>query len=578
MLSQLSIHNLAVIENLTLSLTEGFNVLTGETGAGKSIILDAMMLVLGDRADSNLLRSGSTTAHVEATFKLDNALIQAIAPILEKESLEGESPNDLLLTRMIKSNGRTVSRINGNIVSNRTLKKIGERLIDIHGQGAHLSLLQPHSHLPLLDRYAGCVSEQLALAKKVSVLRQLESEWLGLQHDDQALAQRIDMLTYQVNEIEAANLAINEEDDLKRERNRLANAEQLNKSATETAIFLLGTDDDIPSVIDLIGQAERALTTLVKLDDEKSPLLIQLQGVASELNDVAADVQNYQEGVAFDPERLNEIEGRLEQISLLKRKYGTTIERVLAFHAKAATELATIDHSDERKKEISIAIDHHLYEIGQAASALSKERRQAAIALQKEVETQLTDLGMDAHFSVDFQHDEQPQGAYVEGNRYAFDQTGIDKVAFLLSANPGEQPRPLAKVASGGETARIMLALKAALAQVDETPTLIFDEIDQGIGGRIGEVVGRKLWGLTASGKHQVIVVTHLPQLAGYGDCHFHIRKEVANGRTRTNATTLSDDNRIEELAAMLGTEKQYAIGGAAAILDKAAHIKQNQS
>ncbi len=575
MLSELSIRNLAIIEDLTLPLAAGFNVLTGETGAGKSIILDAMMLVLGGRADASLLRSGSETAHIEATFKLDSTLQQTIKPILENEALESEAPDELLLTRIIKSTGRTVSRINGNTVSTRLLKQVGESLIDIHGQGAHLGLLQPRSHLPLLDRYAGCVAEQVALAERVTALRQLESELASLQQDERTLAQRVDMLTYQVQEIETANLQPDEEDELKGERNRLANAEQLSNSAAATTVLLLGTDDDVPSAIDLIGQAERALATLAKLDEEKAPLLAQLQGVASELNDVAADVQAYQEGLEFNPDRLNEIEGRLEQISTLKRKYGESVTQILAFHAKAAAELAAIQQSDVRKNELTAAIDRHLHDIGRYAQTLSKTRQNAAAHLQKAVEGQLGELRMNARFAVDFQVEATVDGAYVADERYAFDKTGIDKVEFLLSANPGEPPRPLAKVASGGETARIMLALKTALAQVDETPTLIFDEIDQGIGGRIGEVVGRKLWGLAAAGGHQVIVVTHLPQLAGYGDRHFHIRKEVVAGRTRTNATALDYHARVHELAAMLGTDSEHAIGGAAAILDNATRVKQ---
>lgn len=411
MLSQLSIHNLAIIEDLHLPLTAGFNVLTGETGAGKSIILDAMMLVLGERGDAAMIRSGSESATIEATFALSTALQRHIAPILEAQALENEVPDELMMTRIIKTNGRTICRVNGNTVSSKLLRQLGEFLIDIHGQGAHLGLLQPRSHLPLLDRYAGIVDEQAAFGKQVAALRKLEEELASLQHDERTLAQRIDMLTYQVQEIDEAALQPNEEEGLKAERNRLANAEQLSNSSAETNILLIGSDDDTTGAIDMLGQAERALTQLTKLDDSKAALLVQLQGIASELSEVASEVQDYQESLEFNPKRLNEIEARLELVNTLKRKYGDSIADILAFHATAATELGTIQQSDERKIALSAEIDTSLHEIGKRAQSLSTKRQQAAAQLQKAVEGQLGDLKMNARFSVDFQRESAETGA-----------------------------------------------------------------------------------------------------------------------------------------------------------------------
>lgn len=576
MLNELFIRNLAIIDELRLRFDAGFNVLTGETGAGKSIILDAVMLILGGRADTSLVRAGCDEAYVEATFALDGGTKTAVLPILEAQGLEEEDESDtILLTRELRMNGRNICRVNGRAVSLSVLREVAEPLIDIHGQGEHLSLLKPTAHLPVLDAYARVEGERTAVAKEVTALNAIRRELTSLRQDERMLAQRMDMLRFQIEEIRAANLQVDEETDLRAERTRLANAEQLAKHALEAGALLSGVDDDSASVAELLSQAERALLHLVRLDESKTAMLTTLQGLSSQFSDLAADVADYREQLEFNPQRLNEVEERLEVINRLKRKYGNDIAAILATAVKAEAELDKITHSEERIEALQKEQEQYLRRIGKLASALSDKRKEAAGRLGTAVERELADLSMvGARFSVEFETEAVADGAHVGQERLKFDQTGFDQVQFLMSANPGEPLKPMAKVASGGETARLMLALKTALAQVDSTPTLIFDEIDQGIGGRVGDVVGRKLWGLSAIAQHQVIVVTHLPQLAGYGDVHFHVSKRVSEGRTATAVSNLDERARIQELAAMLGTQAKYAREGAASILQQVAQVK----
>lgn len=576
MLSELYIRNFAIIEELRLPFHAGFNVLTGETGAGKSIILDAVMLVLGGRADTTMIRAGSEAAFVEATFTLDAYLQALLHPLLEQEGLDEEGHQEMVVvSRELRQNGRNIIRVNGRAINLTLLKTIADPLLDIHGQGEHLSLLRPRAHLPLLDHYAGLIKARDAIAAEVGRLHQIQRQLQELRRDERLLGQRMDMLQFQIQEIDAARLQIGEDEALRIERERLANAEHLTRTAGEALASLVGVDDDGRSALDLLGKAEHALSQLVRYDASQNTRLETLQGLIFQLTEMSGDVQDYLEKLEFNPERLNQVEERLELMHRLKRKYAPDIPAILEVRAKAGQELDQITHSEERMAVLQTEIEAYLRRIGQLAEELSQQRQRAAKRLATAVEQQLADLSMSgARFEVAFRREPNPQGAYVGEERLAFDQSGVDQVEFLISANPGEPVKPLAKVASGGETARLMLALKTALAQVDATPTLIFDEIDQGIGGRVGAVVGHKLWGLTAVARHQVIVVTHLPQLAGFGDRHFHVSKRVQNERTMTAVDTLDGNGRITELAAMLGTHGEHARGSAEAILNYAQKIK----
>lgn len=575
MIVELFIKDFAIIDELRMQLAPGFTVLTGETGAGKSIILDAMMLLLGGRADTTMVRADSEVAYVEGIFKIPDCNRARIEQLLKSEGVESEDPDSLLLAREVRLNGRNICRVNGRAVTLNFMSDVSEGMVDIHGQGEHLSLLRPRAHLPLLDAYAGLQSEQKALATEVRALRSLQQELEDLRRNARNIAQRIDMLEFQVEEIDAARLEVDEEDQLRAERARLGNVEQLMESATEALALLIGVDDETMTATDLLSQAERALAQLARLDEEKAAWLERLEGLTSELNELTADLRYYQEGLEFNPGRLSFVEERVNLINGLKRKYGDSIEEILAYGDEARRELEQIGHNEERSEELVLEIDRYLQRIGNMAQVLSKKRKEAAERLAREVEKELADLNMSgAQFAVDFATQPNEDGAYVGEERLAFDHTGVDRVEFLISTNPGEPVKPMARVASGGETARLMLALKTALARVDETPTLIFDEIDQGIGGRVGDVVGRKLWELAAHGDHQVVVVTHLPQLAGYGDTHFHVSKGLSGERTVTVVNPLDDGGRVAELAAMLGTEHETARQGAYSILEQARRRK----
>jgi DNA repair protein RecN (Recombination protein N) len=388
------------------------------------------------------------------------------------------------------------------------------------------------------------------------------------------------MLQFKSEEIGAAGLRPDDEETLRVERLRLANAEQLGRHTGEAIALLATADEDRPAITDMLGRVEHAMTQLAKLDDTRQDSLATLQGISFQLSELAAELQDYLDALEYDSRRLNAVEGRLELISDLKRKYNEPdVSGLLAAGERAVAELQTLENSGVRTSELEAEQETFLRRIGRLAAALSAKRRAAAERLSAAVESHLAQLKMEgAHFGVDFRTQSSAAGCYVSTNdgeqRLSFDQTGIDQVEFLISANPGEPLKPLARVASGGETARLMLALKTALAQVDQTPTLIFDEIDQGIGGRVGDVVGRKLWGLAAEANHQVVVVTHLPQLAGYGDVHFHVSKAVDEGRTITHVAELDRVGRVRELAAMLGTQGDTAVQGAESILQHVAEAK----
>ena len=577
MLTELTITNFAIIDELRLRFTSGFNVLTGETGAGKSIIIDAVGLLLGGRADATVIRAGCKRAQVEGIFRLDDHLQNQINPVLEREGLESDAPDTLILGREIRATGRNYCRVNGRTVSLSLLEEISQPLVDIHGQGEHLSLLRVRAHQRFLDRYGNLEEQRENLAQEVKKLRAARKELVGLLQDEQELARRLDQLTYQVQEIESARLLPDEEEDLAAERNRLANAEQLNLLAGEVYAALYEGGEEQLSAADLLGQAVRALNQLGKIDPGLQEQEKLAESLAIQIDELARTLHDYQESIEFSPTRLSQVEERLSLIYSLKRKYGHSIEEILAFGERAQAELDSITHSEERIEALREEEEQLRHAIGRLAADLSQVRREAGERLAGEVEAQLADLNMEgARFAVDLSWTEEPDGVYVGEQTLACDERGIDRTEFLIAPNVGEGLKPLVKVASGGETSRLMLALKTVLSTADETPTLIFDEIDQGIGGRVGSVVGRKLWGLTqADGlQHQVLCVTHLPQIAGYADTHFHVEKDVSEQRTATHIRVLSDADRVEELAVMLGTPSDGTRRSAQEILEEAAGVR----
>jgi len=551
LLLELNISNIAIIESLALQFGSGFNVLTGETGAGKSIIIDAVNLLLGGRASAELIRTGCDAAAVEGVFALSPQVLETLKADLADYDLFDE-PGELILRREISRGKRNTCRINGRTVPLSVLEKVGHHLIDIHGQGDHLSLLQVRRHVDYLDSFGGLWPQRQEFAALVGQLQGIRRELRSLHQDERELARRIDLLTYQVEEIDAARLRPDEESTLERERKLLANAEKIQRMAVEAYEYLAGGEKARQAILDLLGEVATNLGELSKLDETLKEQGEVVESALYQLEDVARTMRSYREGVEFDPQRLDTIEERVDLLHSLKRKYGDSLADVLAYAEKARVELTRISHSGERIEELEAAERQLLQEIAGVGSRLSEARRLAAADLSAEIEAHLDELSMkDARFAVDIHWEQGADGAEVDGARYAFDAQGLDRVEFLISPNPGEEPKPLVKIASGGETSRIMLAMKNTLSAIDTVPTLIFDEIDTGVGGRTGDIVGHKL--STLAQAHQVFCVTHLAQMACYGDKHFRVSKQVIGGRTLSRVQELSTAERIEELAVMLG-------------------------
>jgi len=575
-LTELWIHNFAIIDELHLTLKPGLIVFTGETGAGKSIIVDAIELLLGGRAESAVIRTSAEVATVEGAFQLPTELRSEVQSILEAEGL-WEEDGTLTLGREVRREGRNIARVNGRVVNLGVLREIGQYLVDVHGQSEHLSLLRVREHLGLLDRFAGVGAERDALAAEVLALRAVREELQRLRDGERDAARRADMLTFQINEIGAAKLKPGEDETLLEERTRLANAEQLAALADAAILALDEGSQERVAATDLVGEAERALSALARIDTTRNAARDSLQGAAEQLAELARELRAYRESIEFNPRRLEQVEERLELIANLKRKYGESLAAIGEYALKAQREMDGITHADERMAELAAQEEQRLRSVGTLGAALSEKRRAAGADLARGIEAELGDLRMaGARFAVDIQWKDDPLGAYAGERRVAYEAAGLDRVEFLVAPNPGEGLKPLAKVASGGETSRLMLALKSVLARADRTPTLIFDEIDQGIGGRVGAVIGRKLWNLTPP--HQVLCVTHLPQLAGFGDLHLRVEKRSQGERTVTEVRALSAKERVAELAAMLGTLSERTKESAEEILELVAKDKATRA
>jgi len=577
MLSELHILNFAIIDKLELTFKSGLLVFTGETGAGKSIIMDAVEMVLGGKADTTLIRAEADLARVEATFNLEGKQRQATHALLKREELLDDE-NYVTISREIRREGRSVARINGRTVNQPLLRELGGLLVDIHGQSEHLSLLDTHSHLGLLDRFAKLDTSLAAYRlnhQKIGAVRRELKEVQAAQLDAE---RRTEMLTYQAEEIEAARLHPGEEDELRNERDRLANAESLTSLAQQSLTLLDEGTPEAPAVTDLIGQVSQSLTNLSRIDSSQKNLSDQAAGLEENLSDIAHSLRNYLEGIEFNPKRLDSAEERLNLIQILKRKYGGSIEAVLAFAIDARQKLDGISLASERISELLKTESELLKELAGQALAISELRKKAADDLNKRIEAELEDLRMtSAQFKVNFQTQPDTNGLPMpNGSHLAFDSNGMDQVEFLVAPNPGEGLKPLVKVASGGETSRLMLALKNVLASADQIPTLIFDEIDQGIGGRVGTVVGQKLWQLAR--QHQVLVITHLPQLAAFSDQHWQVHKLLENDRTMTRVNLLDGENRTIELASMLGEVTEGTLRSAHDILQLAQTARQGNN
>lgn len=556
MLLELHIENFAIIQNLELRFDPGLTTFTGETGAGKSILLDGITCLVGGKTDVTMIRSDSERANLEAVFSIPEANKSAINEILVREELM-DDPKLLTLSREIRREGRSLARVNGHSVSQNILKELGEFLIDIHGQSEHLSLLNIHQHMGLLDRFAD-IEETLSAYRLVyHQQRKIQKELNELRQAEKDAARMTDLLNYQIQEIDAAHIQPGEEAELRQELNRLANAEKLSSLAKNALLLLDEGSPDSQSITELMGEVVQSLTSLANIDHSIMELSEQITSISSLTGDVSRELHAYLDNIEYNPKRLEQVEERLSLLTNLKRKYGENEEGIQSFAQKARLQLEKITHAEERIAELETQDKELKEKLAGQALALSEVRKQASQKLGQSVESELNDLRMSgARFGVDIQHKPDEQGLSIGNDQTVkYDENGIDQVEFLIAPNPGEGLKPLVKIASGGETSRLMLALKNVLARADTIPTLIFDEIDQGIGGRVGAVVGEKLWSLGR--QHQVFCVTHLPQLAAYGNQHYRVYKEVRDGRTLTHVMNLEDAERITELANMFGGESQ---------------------
>ncbi|OGO16531.1 MAG: DNA repair protein RecN [Chloroflexi bacterium RBG_16_48_8] len=569
MLTELKIRDYAIIDELTLEIGSGLIIFTGETGTGKSIIIDAVELFLGGRAETVSIRTGADTALIEGTFKLLEPVRQQVGAILEREGLL-DDPDYVTLGREVRREGRNICRINGRMVPLSLLREIGELLVDVHGQSEHLSLLRVPEHLGMIDRFAQVGSLLQQYSEIYCQFQHTRGELATLRKQERDSVQRADLLAFQINEIQMASLKPGEDHSLLEERIRLANAEQLAELAQQAILSLDEEVDSHPVATDLIGRAVHSLENLAKVDPSMAQEHMEAQVLLETASDLARRLRDYQERIDNDPKRLDQVEERLEVIRSLQRKYGEVIPEIIAYAEKARMELDAITHAEERMRLLETQEEEQLKRLAALGLELSNARCEAGSRLTGEIDAELSDLRMaGAKFGVDQSWEDSQEGVPVEGRRVAFTSTGLDRIEFLVAPNPGEGLKPLAKIASGGETTRLMLALKNVLADADRMPTLIFDEIDQGIGGRVGAVVGSKLWKLSRD--HQVLCITHLPQLAAFGDQHFRVEKRIEGGRTTTVVHALDPSQRISELALMLGGESEVNIESAQALLQHAA-------
>jgi len=563
MLRELSIKNVAVIDTLTVSFVPGLNVLTGETGAGKSILIDALQLVLGARSSEDLLRSGAEEAVVEAA--VDAPADPAGLAVLEAEGIAVEPGEFLILRRHVFRDGKSKAYVGGRLTSAATLRALAECLVDIHGQHPGQPLLDPRRHGEFVDAFAGVLSEAAVYREQFAKRQALQREREALLAAERERAQRTELLEFQRRELEAARLEPDEEEALAAERGILANHERL-FSAVEHAYVELEESED--AVLMRLGPLATRLRDAAAIDARLREILEALETAMVHLGEAARGLRDYRGRIEFDPRRLESIEARLHEIGKLKRKYGGSVADLLAHLAGVRQDLETLEGSAARLQDMERALRDSGSDLLRRAAALSAARRRAAQTLQKAVVDELTELGMaKAAFEV-----RVTTGA---GDEAALGPHGLDAIEFLISPNPGEAVKPLHKIASGGELSRVMLAIRTILADADRTPTVIFDEVDAGIGGGMGEVVGRKL--SAVSRRHQVLCVTHLPQIACFGDQHLLVQKRSLADRTETTVRALSAEERPREVARMLGgpSRSGTALDHANELLAAAARLKR---
>ncbi|HYJ12585.1 MAG TPA: DNA repair protein RecN [Thermomicrobiales bacterium] len=552
MLLELSIRNFAIIEASSIQFADGLNVLTGETGAGKSILLDAMGAVLGARVSSELVRTGEASARVEAVFACSDQMHDRLASILDELGIEPDE-DSLVLSREIMATGRSTARINGRLSTATALARVGGLLVDIHGQSDHLAILRASEQRQLLDRFAGTDDARAAFSREYSSWRDIRRRLLSLTTDARDREQRVDLLRYQLAEIEEAALVPGEEEQLIAERDVLRNADRLRLDA-QMALQILADDEttEAATAILLLRGMSPMVDDLATLDPAAGSLAERANELLVLAEDLARDLRDYGESVESDEAKLLNLDERVALLQSLKRKYGSTVDEILAFAVAAREELEKLTSAEYDLDALTMALEASAVRTARKALELSAMRQQAAVKLARLIEASVAELHMGrSELTIAVETREEHNGLEVNKISVHVDDSGIDQIEFRFAPNAGETLRPISRIASGGETARLMLAIKSILSDVDLTPTLVFDEIDVGVGGRIGQVVGEKLWSIGQ--QHQVIVVTHLPQIASFAGRHLKIEKsETTTGRTVSIVRHLEHLEREVELAAMI--------------------------
>ena len=563
MLSLLHIENIAVIESADIQFDQGFNTLTGETGAGKSIVVDAIGAVIGGRTSRDLIRTGAKSALVNALF---TALPEL--PWFTENGLTPDEDGNLMIQREIQPDGRNVCRLNGRPITVAQLRALGRQLLNIHGQHDGQQLLDESCHLDYLDSFGGTAPQLEEYRNAFHAFNAIRREMSALEMDEAEKARRIDSLTFQIGELERAELRPGEDEELTQRRELLRNAGKL-IDAVERAHFALSGDESQEGAASLIEEAEDAMVTAGDMSPQAAALAAQLSELRANADDLAEQVRDLRGEFDFEPGELDEIESRLDVIYRLKKKYGSTVEEMLDYLERSRRELDDIQYSTDTLARLEKRRDKALKEAQKKAQLLSQARVQAGEALQNRIQTELAQLDMP---KVRFQAEFQPKGG-----EFGLDETGMDEVQFLMSANVGEDLKPIQKIASGGELARIMLALKNVLAENDQVGTLVFDEVDTGVSGRAAQKMAEKLADVARS--KQVLCVTHLPQLAAMADTHFSVEKGESKGRTFTQVETLDRQRRKEELARLTSGEHVTvaSLESAGELLDAAERYKKKK-
>lgn len=576
MLQQITIQNFAIIDRLQIDWMPGLNVITGETGAGKSILIDAVGALLGDRLGPEVVRSGASRALVEGVFVVEAGARPELQAVLDAFGLEAED-GALIVSREIvgsDARGRGGARVNGRGVPLSVLQELGELLVDVHGQSQHMALLRAREQLDYLDHYAGVLPSRAEVQRLVRELRGTRDARLEMLGQERETARLADMLRHEISEIDRADLRAGEEEELLAQRTRLQHVERLRQAAQVGHDALAGQDAngaERPGAIDLLAEAVAACQDGARFDPALAVEGDALNGALAQAEESARVLRGYLESIEADPAGLERAAERLFLIGDLKRKYGESVLDVLSYADDARERLDAMEHRTERLAALERTEQLLTGELSAAAQALSGARRTAATRLSEAVEVELGDLRLGGtRFRVALNQLDDPDGIAVDGRTLAFDGLGIDRVEFLIAVGADDEPRALARVASGGELARIALALKTILSRAETRPTLIFDEIDVGVGGRTAPVVGEKLYRVSAAG-HQVLCVTHMPQVAAFGDAHYVVVRS-GNG---TTIAVVNGEERVEELASMLaGTPTDAARASARELLARAQQYK----